>query len=72
VELWREYADATRQHVALLKQQELSLEMHPLRLKDLETETQLASMRRDSVRAGIRIHLAVDHADEPSLTVAIG
>jgi hypothetical protein len=72
VELWREYADATRHHVGLLKEQEVSVEMDPLRLRDLHTETQLAGMRRDSVRAGIRVHLAVDHVDEPSLTVAIG
>jgi hypothetical protein len=68
VELRREYADATRHHVGLLKEQERGSDRTPALSKELD----LASLRRDSVRAGIRIHLAVDHADEPSLTVALG
>jgi hypothetical protein len=64
VELWHEYAEATREHVRLLKEQE--------RGKELVPQVELAMIRRDSVRAGIRIHLAVDHAGEPSLTVSAG
>jgi hypothetical protein len=68
VELWREYAEATRRHVQLLKEQERRGELDPAE----EREIDLAGMRRDAVRAGIRVHLAVDHANEPSLTVLTG
>jgi hypothetical protein len=66
-ELWRAYGEATRRHVELLKQQELCSQIAPALSKEMD----LASVRRDSVRTEIRIHLAVDHVDEPSLTVAV-
>jgi hypothetical protein len=66
--LWREYAEATRRHVHLLKEQERLGALAPAE----EREIDLAGMRRDSLRAGIRVHLAVDHANEPSLTVEAG
>jgi hypothetical protein len=68
VELWREYAEATRQHVQLIKEQERREDSR--QATKMEPEIDLASVRRDSARAGIRIHLAVDHA-QPSLTVAV-
>ena len=70
VELWREYAESTRHHVQLLKEQERLSGSHFAHLKELAAQIELATIRRDSVRVGIRIHLAVDHADQPSLTMS--
>ncbi len=69
VELRREYADATRSYVQLLKEQERR--KGSVQAAEMESEIELASARRDSARDGIRIHLAVDHANQPSLTLAV-
>jgi len=66
VELWREYAAATRFHVQLLKEQER------LGPSDAPPEIGLAGMRRDTAREGIRMHLAMDHAHETSHTLTAG
>jgi hypothetical protein len=71
VELWREYAEATRQHVQLLKKQEVCV-ADPVRFRELEPETARANARRDSARAGIRMHLALEHADQASNTLKAG
>jgi hypothetical protein len=70
-ELGREFADAARQHVRLIKEQERRPASDSAQSQELDPEIQRATIWRESVRAGIRIHLAVDHANEPSLTMAV-
>jgi hypothetical protein len=47
VSLWREYAEATRNHVALLKEQEGVAGINIDRFRELETLVEQASERRD-------------------------
>jgi hypothetical protein len=70
VELWREYAEATRNHVKLLKEQERR--QSPDSSAELEPEISLAGLRRETARAGIRTHLALHHANESSRSLTAG
>jgi hypothetical protein len=62
--LGREYAEATSRHVELLKDQERGV-------GNREQEIASAGLRRESLQMWIRIHLAVDHSNEPSLALAV-
>ena len=68
VTLWREYADATRNHVALIKEQERAAGLNATRFKELDSQVEIAAMRREAARAGIKIHLAAEHTEHKTMT----
>jgi len=70
VALWREYQSATREHVALLKEQEHVAGVETLRFVELEPLIELAAAKRDAARFGIRVHLAAEHYDAPHVMTA--
>ena len=64
VQLWREYANATTEHVQLLKEQAQATGRDLARFKELEPLTEVAGEKRDAARAAIRRHLSEDHDQE--------
>lgn len=69
-DLWREYAEATRVHAELLNEHQHVARRDSLRWKALAPLVELAAVRRDSVRVGIRVHLATEHNDVPLMRSA--
>jgi hypothetical protein len=64
VQLWRDYANATTEHVQLLKEQDQATGRDLARFKELEPLTEVAAEKRDTARATIIRHLAEEHAQE--------
>jgi hypothetical protein len=64
VQLWREYANATTEHVQLLKEQAQATGRDLVRFKELEPLTEVAAEKRDAAGTAIRRHLAEEHAQE--------
>lgn len=69
-DLWREYADATRSHAELVNEQQHVARRDSNRWKELAPLVELAAVRRDSVRVGIRVHLATEHIPEKAFRMA--
>jgi hypothetical protein len=65
-DLWREYAEATRAHVELVNEQQRLSRRDTARWREIEPLVELAAVRRDSVRVGIRVHLATEHEQAPA------
>jgi hypothetical protein len=63
VELWRAYGSATRDHVALLKEQTGLAGVDCTRFRELDSLCEPAAARRDDARVAIETHLAAYHAE---------
>ena len=68
VALWREYGEATRVHVELIKAQESAAGRDVDRFRELEAQVEFAGERRESARAAIKAHLAHFHGQSRTLT----
>jgi hypothetical protein len=65
--LWRQYGEATRNHLTLLRRQQSLESTDAEAAKELDHQVQRAGLRREAARAEIQKHRAADH-DEKTMT----